>query len=70
MWVSRCLTCRQRKVACDRGRPQCGLCSRNGFECEYKSRQHRPGVRAGYVSRLEEQLRKGPLIDPMPRDQG
>ncbi|KAF4481448.1 hypothetical protein CGGC5_v010472 [Colletotrichum fructicola Nara gc5] len=26
------------------------------FECVYKSRQQRPGLRAGYVSRLEQQL--------------
>ncbi|KAM5349016.1 hypothetical protein ACJ41O_008839 [Fusarium nematophilum] len=51
-----CLVCRQRKVACDRQRPRCGLCSKNDFDCQYKSRQHRPGLRAGYVSRLERQL--------------
>ncbi|KAJ3546939.1 hypothetical protein NM208_g1750 [Fusarium decemcellulare] len=51
-----CLLCRQRKVACDRQRPRCGLCSKNGFDCQYKPRQQRPGLRAGYVSRLERQL--------------
>ncbi|EXM18674.1 hypothetical protein V3481_014262 [Fusarium oxysporum f. sp. vasinfectum] len=53
---SACLVCRQRKVACDRQRPRCGLCSRNDFDCQYKARQHRPGLRAGYVASLESQL--------------
>nr|L7WMF9.1 RecName: Full=Notoamide biosynthesis cluster transcriptional coactivator notQ'; AltName: Full=Notoamide biosynthesis cluster protein Q' [Aspergillus versicolor]AGC83588.1 transcription factor [Aspergillus versicolor] len=51
-----CLVCRHRKVACDRGRPQCGLCRKNGFDCEYKTREHRPGLRAGYVSQLEKRV--------------
>lgn len=56
--------CRQRKVACDRRRPRCGLCSKNDFDCEYKSRQQRPGLRAGYVSRLETQLSKLTTLAP------
>ncbi|KAJ5098886.1 hypothetical protein N7532_005887 [Penicillium argentinense] len=51
-----CLVCRHRKVACDRRRPRCGLCDKNGFECEYKARDHRPGLRAGYVSQLEKRV--------------
>lgn len=61
----RCLVCRQRKVACDRRRPRCALCSKNGFDCEYQSRQHRPGLRAGYVSRLESQLRMLDIPQPI-----
>ncbi|KAI8676433.1 C6 transcription factor [Fusarium sp. Ph1] len=51
-----CLVCRSRKVACDRQRPRCGLCAKHDFECQYKSRQYRLGLKAGYVSQLERQL--------------
>lgn len=61
---SRCVVCRQRKVACNRQRPRCGLCVKYDFECEYKGRQQRPGLRAGYVSRLEEQLSMFPTDSP------
>ncbi|KAI9929456.1 hypothetical protein MW887_000928 [Aspergillus wentii] len=51
-----CLVCRHRKVACDRRRPQCGLCVKNNFDCQYKAREYRPGLRAGYVSELDKRL--------------
>lgn len=54
----RCLVCRQRKVACDRRKPRCGLCEKNNFDCEYKPRDHRPGLRAGYVTLLESRVGK------------
>ncbi|KAL4868237.1 hypothetical protein BDV12DRAFT_197459 [Aspergillus spectabilis] len=51
-----CVVCRSRKVACDRRRPKCGMCEKNGFDCQYKPREHQPGLRAGYVSKLESRL--------------
>jgi len=39
-----CELCKQRKVKCDRGRPSCGWCLRNGQMCEYKERR-KPGLR-------------------------
>ncbi|KAJ5108660.1 hypothetical protein N7456_005335 [Penicillium angulare] len=51
-----CMVCRHRKVACDRRRPKCGLCEKNNFDCQYKARDHRPGLRAGYVSQLEKRV--------------
>ncbi|PKY01254.1 C6 transcription factor [Aspergillus campestris IBT 28561] len=50
-----CELCKQRKVKCDRGRPGCGWCSRNGQLCEYKERK-KPGLRAGYGKELEQRL--------------
>ncbi|SMQ47060.1 unnamed protein product [Zymoseptoria tritici ST99CH_3D1] len=52
-----CNACRHRKTACDRRQPKCGLCVKNYRECEYvtQGRQH-PGLRAGYVSRLEKRI--------------
>ncbi|KAJ5618228.1 hypothetical protein N7528_006871 [Penicillium herquei] len=51
-----CLVCRHRKVACDRQRPKCGLCEKNKFDCQYRAREHKPGLRAGYVSQLEKRV--------------
>ncbi|KAF1810714.1 hypothetical protein P152DRAFT_401079 [Eremomyces bilateralis CBS 781.70] len=50
-----CEMCKQRKVRCDRGQPDCGWCVRNGHVCEYKPRK-KPGLRAGYGRELESRL--------------
>lgn len=50
-----CELCKQRKVKCDRGQPQCGWCLRNGQVCEYRERK-KPGLRAGYGRELEGRL--------------
>ncbi|PNY25779.1 transcriptional regulatory protein [Tolypocladium capitatum] len=50
-----CEICKQRKVKCDRGRPSCGWCARNGAICEYKERK-RPGLRAGFGKELQERM--------------
>ncbi|EGX88408.1 C6 transcription factor, putative [Cordyceps militaris CM01] len=42
-------------VKCDRGRPSCGWCGRNGATCEYRERK-KPGLRAGYGKELEQRL--------------
>ncbi|KAI6862717.1 hypothetical protein KC323_g5352 [Hortaea werneckii] len=52
-----CEKCKERKVKCDRGQPQCGWCVRNGQLCEYKERK-KPGLRAGYGRELEARLDK------------
>lgn len=52
-----CELCKNRKVKCDRGHPQCGWCVRNGQICEYKERR-KPGLRAGYGRALEARLDK------------
>ncbi|KAI0006854.1 fungal-specific transcription factor domain-containing protein [Xylariaceae sp. FL0662B] len=55
--LSRCETCKQRKVKCDRGQPSCGWCRRNSVFCEYRERK-KPGLRAGYGRELEQRLDK------------
>lgn len=52
---SACLFCRQRKVACDRLRPSCSFCRRNEVDCKYGS-SRKPGLRAGFVTQLEERV--------------
>ncbi|EME78984.1 uncharacterized protein MYCFIDRAFT_79880 [Pseudocercospora fijiensis CIRAD86] len=53
---TRCNACRQRKTACDGAQPRCGLCLRSQFQCEYTARSRAPGLRAGYVSQLEQRI--------------
>ncbi|KAF2241666.1 hypothetical protein BU26DRAFT_524829 [Trematosphaeria pertusa] len=53
-----CLLCRQRKIRCNRKLPKCESCTRAAVECQYIAVRNRPGLRAGYVSELEERLAK------------
>ncbi|KAF2664120.1 hypothetical protein BT63DRAFT_101477 [Microthyrium microscopicum] len=50
-----CDTCKQRKVKCNRQKPSCAWCTKNGHVCEYKERK-KPGLRAGYGRELEAKL--------------
>ncbi|KAK5162870.1 uncharacterized protein LTR77_011127 [Saxophila tyrrhenica] len=52
-----CNVCRRRKTACDRARPKCSLCTKNGLVCHYADKErHTPGLRAGYVQSLEQRI--------------
>ncbi|KAF2438832.1 hypothetical protein P171DRAFT_436741 [Karstenula rhodostoma CBS 690.94] len=51
-----CKLCRQRKTRCNRQLPECDSCLRAGVNCQYVKDKSRPGLRAGYVSALEERL--------------
>ncbi|KXH39944.1 hypothetical protein CSAL01_08496, partial [Colletotrichum salicis] len=51
-----CLVCRHRKDRCDRIKPECGFCSKGGLQCEYTTARKTPGLRAGYVEKLEKRL--------------
>ncbi|KAF1952717.1 hypothetical protein CC80DRAFT_479097 [Byssothecium circinans] len=53
-----CLLCRQRKIRCNRKLPKCESCARANVECQYIVVKNKPGLRAGYVSELEERLAK------------
>lgn len=37
--ITSCLSCRHRKVKCDRRQPQCTKCERGGLACSYVSKQ-------------------------------
>ncbi|KAK7189622.1 hypothetical protein DPSP01_013435 [Paraphaeosphaeria sporulosa] len=51
-----CKLCRQRKTRCNRHLPKCDSCLKAGVNCQYVKDKSRPGLRAGYVSALEERL--------------
>ncbi|KAF2271170.1 hypothetical protein CC78DRAFT_13213 [Lojkania enalia] len=53
-----CILCRQRKIRCNRKLPKCESCTRAEVDCQYIRVKNKPGLRAGYVSELEERLAK------------
>jgi len=50
-----CVTCQARKVKCDRVRPSCGWCEKNGRQCSYSKKQ-RPGPKPGSGHDLAEKV--------------
>ncbi|CRG89095.1 Zinc finger transcription factor YRR1 [Talaromyces islandicus] len=53
-----CVLCRRRKVKCDRIKPSCSFCVKNGTAslCQYIASEKKRGLRAGYVLQLENRL--------------
>ncbi|KAF1964327.1 hypothetical protein BU23DRAFT_64704 [Bimuria novae-zelandiae CBS 107.79] len=51
-----CKLCRQRKTRCNRKLPKCDYCVKADVECQYVKDKSKPGLRAGYVTALEERL--------------
>ncbi|KAK9319647.1 fungal-specific transcription factor domain-containing protein [Lipomyces orientalis] len=52
-----CTICKQRKVRCDRVRPACGWCTKNGVLCVYAEKR-KPGIKAGFGRDLIERLER------------
>ena len=74
-----CVLCRQRKTKCNRRLPRCNTCVKLKVECRYLPSGKKPGLRAGYVTRLEERIeqaesdinqlkRRRPLVETPPLD--
>ncbi|TVY37892.1 Citrinin biosynthesis transcriptional activator [Lachnellula occidentalis] len=51
-----CVSCRRRKLRCDRIKPQCGTCSRLRHQCEYPERRRNLGSKRRNMRELEERL--------------
>ncbi|OQU99770.1 Fungal Zn2-Cys6 binuclear cluster domain-containing protein [Cladophialophora immunda] len=51
-----CHLCRQRKTKCDRRLPNCSFCAKAKVRCQYVTKTKKRGLRAGYVSQLENRL--------------
>jgi hypothetical protein len=51
-----CVSCRRRKLKCDRVKPKCGTCIRLRHECEYPERRRNLGSRRRNMKELEERL--------------
>jgi hypothetical protein len=51
-----CVSCRKRKLKCDRTKPKCGTCMRLRHECEYPERRRNLGSKRRNMKELEARL--------------
>ncbi|KAG4025268.1 hypothetical protein MFRU_062g00210 [Monilinia fructicola] len=51
-----CVSCRRRKLKCDRVKPKCGTCGRLRHECEYPERRRNTGNKRRNMKELEARL--------------
>jgi hypothetical protein len=51
-----CVSCRKRKLRCDRVKPQCGTCVRLRHECEFPERRRNTGSKRRNMKELEARL--------------
>jgi hypothetical protein len=51
-----CVSCRKRKLKCDRVKPKCGTCTRLRHECEFPERRRNLGTKRRNIKELEARL--------------
>jgi hypothetical protein len=51
-----CVSCRKRKLRCDRVKPQCGTCIRLRHDCEFPERRRNTGSKRRNMKELEARL--------------
>jgi hypothetical protein len=51
-----CVSCRKRKLKCDRVKPKCGTCTRLRHECEFPERRRNVGSKRRNIKELEARL--------------
>lgn len=51
-----CVSCRSRKLKCDRTKPACTRCARLKSECVYPESRRKPAFKRRNVKELEERL--------------
>ena len=51
-----CVTCRARKLKCDRTKPACARCTKVNSECVYPESRRKPTFKRRNVRELEERL--------------
>jgi hypothetical protein len=51
-----CVSCRKRKLKCDRTKPKCGTCIRLRHDCEYPERRRNLGSKRRNMKELEARL--------------
>lgn len=54
--VLSCVTCRARKLKCDRGKPICARCTKVKTECVYPESRRKPAFKRRNVRELEARL--------------
>lgn len=61
-----CVSCRARKLKCDRIKPQCTRCQRVQGECVYPESRRKPSFKRRNVKELEARLGKASHLYPLP----
>ena len=51
-----CVSCRSRKLKCDRVKPSCARCLKNSAECVYPEFRRKPAFKRRNVKELEARL--------------
>lgn len=51
-----CVSCRSRKLKCDRTKPACKRCARLKSDCVYPESRRKPATKRRNVKQLEERL--------------
>jgi Fungal Zn(2)-Cys(6) binuclear cluster domain len=51
-----CVSCRKRKLKCDRVKPKCGTCTRLRHECEFPDRKRNVNTKRRNIKELEARL--------------
>lgn len=51
-----CVSCRKRKLKCDRIKPRCGTCTRLRHDCEFPERKRNLGSKRRNMKELEARL--------------
>lgn len=51
-----CVSCRKRKLKCDRVKPKCGTCTRLRHECEFPERRRNQNTKRRNIKELEARL--------------
>jgi hypothetical protein len=51
-----CVSCRKRKLKCDRVKPKCGTCTRLRHDCEFPERRRNLGTKRRNIKELEARL--------------
>jgi len=55
-----CVSCRSRKLKCDRLKPSCARCKKVDNECVYPESRRKPAFKRRNVKELEARLGKAP----------
>ncbi|KAI0024836.1 hypothetical protein F4780DRAFT_479255 [Xylariomycetidae sp. FL0641] len=62
-----CVTCRNRKLKCDRVKPTCARCAKSDSECVYPESRRKPAVKRRNVKELEARLAQ---VEELLKDSG
>ena len=66
-----CVSCRSRKLKCDRTKPACARCLKVGGECVYPESRRKPTFKRRNVKELEARLGTSAMVlNPVSKNTG